>query len=111
MSTIHEATCRSCGYNTSVTTGVGFSDADGKRYLWPFSCEKCNELVTANLLSSAPRCPQCRTRKIRPLTGAVVGTPPLLETDETEDPLLAHPHLCPKCGNKTLTLEVYGMAD
>lgn len=46
-----------------------------------------------------------------PLAGAKVGVPPSLDNDENEDVLLGNHHHCPKCGNKAITLEIYGMAD
>lgn len=81
MGTLADAHCDSCGYRSSVALGFGFSDMDGKRYLWPFACGSCSEIVTANLKAEHRGCPNCRSRRMEPLASAITASKPPWEEE------------------------------
>lgn len=59
------AECK-CGYNRIFLIGCGMMDFNKSTCYFPCLCEKCREIVRANVLSRYLKCPSCKTTEIIP---------------------------------------------
>jgi len=52
-----------CGLDATIMIGAGFADFPHV-CLFPAFCEKCRQVVQANLAKDPARCPECRSTDI-----------------------------------------------
>jgi len=99
-----------CGLDATIMIGAGFADFPHV-CLFPAFCEKCRQVVQANLAKDPARCPECRSTDIFPY-----DEPALSKGDGTQtitrwgDHILTDAHYqCPACGNMTLRFAESGL--
>jgi hypothetical protein len=102
-----------CGYAAEfLEVGVGMRDTPNV-WLGPCICRKCRQVVSANVLAKAPKCPECKAKGVEPYGDPNAGK----EEGEqypscaASEPLFDTTFECPACGKKSLTFAFAGMWD
>jgi len=111
-----EAIC-DCGFNASGLIGGGKADFESVCH-FPAYCERCQLMVSVNLLAKTLRCPHCRSRRVRsydhPSLQGRTGNEEVVSwnvSDRLGRVLALHDgtYLCPACGRFTLRFSKGGI--
>jgi len=102
-----------CGYaSRGHTVGVAMKHGPDT-WFSPCVCERCEEVVSANVRAPTITCPTCRGEAVIPLVPPDSGC----EEDEpfpncqASEPLLEKSFPCPKCGRTQMRFRFAGMWD
>ena len=110
MGVILLARCSACDYETSVGVGVGFGDADGQSFWWPYSCGHCREVLAGNALAAVHPCEDCG-REMQAIATEVIAARAPEDMVPDPDELPGNHYRCPRCGDDSLVFEEAGMWD
>jgi hypothetical protein len=112
MGSIISAIC-GCGYENTMPLGGGMENFT--TYCnFPFYCEECRILFEENAFEEQVSCPKCKGTKTDPYDKKCLqeGTS-VFEWDVGDRELILTNgnHICPKCGDYSLTFEEAGCWD
>jgi Zn finger protein HypA/HybF involved in hydrogenase expression len=118
MGSFINASCQ-CGLEVGIMLGGGFRNFTTVAY-FPCICEKCRNVVQANMFSKRKRCPRCRGRVTPyddPALSVLDGSERIIEDWNVEDTigrilvLTDGGYRCPQCDQMTLHFRGAGCWD
>jgi ribosomal protein L37AE/L43A len=113
MGVILKARCQSCNYDAVARLQTGIHTDTVPSVSWPHACLNCANVVTADLKSNHPRCPDCKSSSV--VAYEAVSAQKIVSHEaaclKAHTGLLTKRHFCPRCNLAQLKFVDVGLWD